>query len=498
MFCRLLPAIAILASLTGCAGGMGPCARTVCPGPDGCGRVSPRQIEGSVAVDRRAPEESLDTLPMSPVPRSHPKVGRLRGHGSLSIGTATRGFVVHGSHLPLEGAHHRILETQAARGLNCGTDDLVDGVLGAAKRVARDHPGAILTVGNIGRCGGGDIPWRVSHNSGRDIDLGFYLLGPDGEQYIPANLIPVNGNGIAMDNDVALRFDTSRNWKMIRALLTDQTLSVQWVFVASNLRERLLQHAQSMGEPAGLVARAAEVMAQPSRRFPHNDHFHVRIYCPQDDLFEGCRDSGSNRSWYHGDGGRATKRVAELTRLSRSPKPEVRAAAATVLGRMGQASVGPRLVRMLSDPNGRVAMNAAKGLSELGIRGVRAEVVRQIATHPDDEVAAVLFDALGTLPARLRTQAMVELLSVQRSLVRDLEVFRIVETARVRALDRLCLAKPTLAAPQLIKALGRPGIDVASIDARLRKLTGFEPDELAALDPIEVWKTWLSRQAAPL
>lgn len=483
--------------LAGCAGGFEACVRPVCPGPDGCGRVAIRASENLATGIRRAPEISLDTLPLTPVPRSHPKVGRLRGRGSLSIGTATHGFVVEDARLPLEGPHHRVLAVQAARGLNCGTDELVSGILRAAKLVARKHPGAILPVANMGRCGGGDICWSVSHNSGRDVDLGFYLVGPDGSQHVPDQLVVVGRDGTGMEGETPLRFDTARNWQVVRALLTDPNVSIQWMFVSRDLRKRLLDHAEATGESANLVARAAEVMAQPGRSRPHNDHFHVRIYCPKDDLFEGCRDSGSNRSWYRGDGGRAIRRAAELVRLSRSQVPEVRAAAATVLGRMGRASAGPLLLRLLSDPDRTVVLSAARALGELGVWSIRDRVVRQIAVHPDDVVAGLLFEALGTLPLRAWLQALGELLAVERPLVADMGVFRITEPARDRALDRLCLAGRSRATTPLIKALARPEVDIAAIDERLRELTGADPGETATGDPFGAWSAWANGQANP-
>lgn len=494
---RWWPILAVPVLLAGCAGGFGACVSPVCPGPDGCGRNAIRPPEGMAAGMRRLPEASADTLPLTPVPRSHPKVGRLRGRGSLSIGTATHGFVVGDAVLPLEGPHHRVLAVQATRGLNCGTDELVNGVLRAATRVARKHPGAILPVANMARCGGGDIPWSVSHNSGRDVDLGFYLLGPDGTQSIPDRLIVVGRDGTAMDGETPVRFDTARNWQVVRALLTDPRVSVQWVFVSRDLRKLLLDHAEAIGEPAGLVARATEVMAQPGRSRPHDDHFHVRIYCSKDDLFEGCRDSGSNRSWYRGDGGRAVRRVAELLRLSRSRDPEVRAAAATVLGRMGRASAGSHLLRLLADPDRAVALSAARALGELGVRRIRDRVVRQIADHPDDVVAGLLFEALGTLSWRVRLQALGELLAVERPLVADTGVFQIVEPTRDRALDRLCLAGRSRATSPLIEALARPGVDIAAIDGRLRELTGADPGETSPADPFGAWSAWSAGQAAP-
>lgn len=491
----LVPAIlGAVVLLAGCAGGVATRPRT-CPGPDGCGRIDPRPAEPALAADRRAVGVALDTLPLAPIPRAHPRVGRLHGRGSLSIGTATDGFVVDDARLPLRGPHHRVLDEHATRGMHCAVDELVAALTRAAAGVAKRHPGAVLPVGNLGRCGGGDVRWSVSHNSGRDADLGFYLKAPDGRQHLPRTLIPVDGNGIATDGEVRARFDPARNWRVVRELLTDRTIQVQWIFVSRGLRKRLLDHAAAVGEPPSLVARAAEVLAQPGRHRPHDDHFHVRIYCPKDDLYEGCRDTGTNRSWYRGDGGRADRRMAELGRLARSRDPEVRAAAATVLGRMGRPIAGPRLVRMLSDRDVRVARAAAAALGELGVAGVRDDVMRRIADHPDDQVAALLVASLGTLLPRARAQALGALLAVDRPLSGDLGVFQWSEPARVRALELLCLADRGRATDRLIEAIAQPGVDIAAIDARLRDLTGADPGESATADPAGAWAAWARQRA---
>jgi hypothetical protein len=50
----------------------------------------------------------------------------------------------------------------------------------------------------------------------------------------------------------------------------------------------LLDHARAIGEPEGLIDLAAASMSQPSDSAPHNDHMHVRIYCPPGE--PTCRD----------------------------------------------------------------------------------------------------------------------------------------------------------------------------------------------------------------
>jgi penicillin-insensitive murein endopeptidase len=58
------------------------------------------------------------------------------------------------------------------------------------------------------------------------------------------------------------------------------------------LAELLLDHARKIGEPADLLARARLALRQPGDSAPHNDHFHVRIYCSEADRAYGCIDRG--------------------------------------------------------------------------------------------------------------------------------------------------------------------------------------------------------------
>ena len=46
----------------------------------------------------------------------------------------------------------------------------------------------------------------------------------------------------------------------------------------------MLEYAISSGAPKSLVARAALILRQPGDSAPHDDHMHVRIFCPQNDL----------------------------------------------------------------------------------------------------------------------------------------------------------------------------------------------------------------------
>lgn len=480
-----------IAVVAGCAGSIpDPPPR---PGaePDIAGRPADAGIVGS---PRRGLETRLQGLPLPPVPREHPKVGRLTGKGSLAIGTTRDGFVVDCRPFPLEGPHHRVLARQAGRGTNCGTDEIVTALLRAAEAVAKRYPGAVLPVGNLSRAGGGDIPWSISHNAGRDADVGFYLVGPEGHQVVPDDLVRVDGSGRAEvarpdGRSESARLDVRRTWWFVRTLLTDPAIEVQWLFVARPIRRLLLEHATRLGESAALVAKAAEAMAQPRRALPHDDHLHVRIYCAPDDLYEGCRDAGSDRSWHLARPDRVEARVRELKGLLSSRSAATRAAAITVLGRMDRREFLPVFARSLSDRDPGVRLAAASALRETGVAGVEGAVVRAVGRGTDPTLVPVLLDALNrTLHGGHRLEVLASLLGVKHEFRLDRGVFEIRRTVAEFALEELEAGPPRKVVPVLVRALRRPGVDRAAVHRALTRLTAFEPG--SSEDPAPAWEAW--------
>jgi penicillin-insensitive murein endopeptidase len=164
-----------------------------------------------------------------------------------------------------------------------GMPGLVALVQRAAHRVAQRFPKSVLTVGDLSAREGGPLPGHHSHQSGRDVDLGFYTRNDRGRYVVPDKFVAFDGSGRASDRS-GLAFDDRRNWALVQSLLTDGRTSVRAVFVASWLRARLLKHAASTGAPRELLVRAQTALLQPPNAEPHDDHFHVRIACVRSQL----------------------------------------------------------------------------------------------------------------------------------------------------------------------------------------------------------------------
>jgi penicillin-insensitive murein endopeptidase len=235
--------------------------------------------------------------------------GLLTDGTSVSLGGTNRGVLRDAARLPFIGEGYTVPPTWRQRRSNYGTDELVGVVVQAARRVSREAPGAVLGVADLSRKGGGESPEHRSHHSGRDADLHFYSTDPSGTPLPPPRLRmePYGANGMGLgtetippeDETATLGpqrvFDKQRNWLLVRALVENRAAEVQWIFISTVLERKLLAYAQAANEPPAVIAHASQVMHQPLDSARHNDHIHVRIYCPPGDRALGCRDRAPAR-----------------------------------------------------------------------------------------------------------------------------------------------------------------------------------------------------------
>jgi penicillin-insensitive murein endopeptidase len=181
-------------------------------------------------------------------------------------------------------------ERHERRCLNFGTARLVRALARAAQTVQARHPGSPpLGVGDLSRAQGGPIaPYSKSHQSGRDADLAFYATNAKGAPVPASDLVHFDAAGRA-EKDRALTFDARRTWTLVEALLDDATIRVEWLFISQPLRALLLDEGKRQGASGTLLARAAQVLHQPSDAPPHADHLHLRILCTDEERRSGCR-----------------------------------------------------------------------------------------------------------------------------------------------------------------------------------------------------------------
>ena len=221
------------------------------------------------------------------------------GLRSRSLGFAWQGQLLRPMRAQ-ESEYIRHVGEYASNGRFFGTWELVQLLERAARRVAFRLPGSKLQIGELSGEAGGRIDGHRSHQSGRDVDIGFYVTLPDGTPAATYAFADFDRRGVGKPPNQYLRFDDARNWELVAKLLTDGEARVQFIFVADYLKHRLLDEARRRGASAAVIERAKTVLAQPAHGHPHRNHFHARIYCPPADRAV-CRERGPFWPWYPGE-----------------------------------------------------------------------------------------------------------------------------------------------------------------------------------------------------
>jgi penicillin-insensitive murein endopeptidase len=196
---------------------------------------------------------------------------------SLSVGAPNGGWQIRAKRLR-PSAQLRIQDKSVP--YSFGHPALVLMLHRTAKQIAHQSPGSVLLVGDLSREFGGPLSGHRSHQSGRDADVGFFVTDARGRPINSRRLVVFDAAGKARDGS-GVRFDDYRNWLLVQLWLEDDRAELEHVFVASHLRKRLLDFARARPAFRKYVADAAQFLRQPSNGLPHDDHFHIRIACPE-------------------------------------------------------------------------------------------------------------------------------------------------------------------------------------------------------------------------
>lgn len=233
---------------------------------------------------------------------------------SVSVGQAAGGRIHRPVQMPTRGTGYKVPKAWRERGNQWGTTELVETIERAALRVreqSRRQRRVTLGVADLSPKRGGKTMWHASHQSGRDVDLIFFAVDEQGRPLPPPDveMVCFDGDGLPFvprhmrtsgyeePTWAQRRFDDANNWALVEALLSDRSIRVQWIFVSNKLEQRLLRWAERHDRPRWVIEYGREVMKQPSARAPHDDHFHVRLYCSRADRELGCVDTGP--IWQH-------------------------------------------------------------------------------------------------------------------------------------------------------------------------------------------------------
>jgi penicillin-insensitive murein DD-endopeptidase len=180
-----------------------------------------------------------------------------------------------------------------------GRPRLVSALERIAAEVDQELPGGLLVIGDLGARRGGRIPGHASHRSGRDVDLLFYALTPAGAPLVSPGFVRYESDGLAIEPDSGdyLRLDVARQWLLVKKLVNDSELGVQFLFISKPLEALLMDYARARGEPLELQDRAQTLMLQPRDSLPHDDHLHLRIACSPAETQAGCSGGGPYWDW---------------------------------------------------------------------------------------------------------------------------------------------------------------------------------------------------------
>ncbi|MCM2303565.1 MAG: penicillin-insensitive murein endopeptidase [Elusimicrobia bacterium] len=166
---------------------------------------------------------------------------------------------------------------RAGRRTNWGTKPLVDGLRSiAAYMRGTGKAETDLAVGDISSASGGQLGGHASHQTGRDVDIGFYMTEAGSGKAVDAvNFVRFAGGRDGLSgsyNGRAVRFDAERNWLLIQAILAnpDPEFKPTHIFIAKHLEDAVL----AAGANSPDRARAAALMSY----WPgHDNHLHLRV-----------------------------------------------------------------------------------------------------------------------------------------------------------------------------------------------------------------------------
>jgi penicillin-insensitive murein endopeptidase len=300
--------------------------------------TAPLQTPDAAPISASAPKTLIELL-RSPEPLSGKEIvsaSRKRRAG-LSLGNTSVGRIHDAAQINRDGKHVAILPTHWDRDRGFGSASLVRLLQDAGAEVAKKHKGARLMLGDLSAKEGGKVSGHRSHQAGRDVDIVFFYQDAKGKPIPSESMLRVKADGSTANKNV--QFDPARNWTLVRAMIEHPEVEVQYIFGSRGVRALLLAEAARRGESADLIAKAEEMIRQPSDSAPHDDHFHVRVFCDRDERAEGCVNRGKLWPWanLHDDAAHA-RAHALLTDLPVMSEAEQRRAIAALVSLELQAA----------------------------------------------------------------------------------------------------------------------------------------------------------------
>ncbi|MDP3504378.1 MAG: penicillin-insensitive murein endopeptidase [Myxococcales bacterium] len=145
------------------------------------------------------------------------------------------------------------------------TQETADAIIGAANQLRAWFPdGAPVRVGQVSGPEGGFLPPHVTHQTGRDVDIGLFYPGPEPYRVKEREKV----------------MDVAMNWAFVKAVVMHG--DVQGILLDWRVQNVLYAYALKQGEDRDWLDslfKAPRALFHHARR--HRDHFHIRYLNPR-------------------------------------------------------------------------------------------------------------------------------------------------------------------------------------------------------------------------
>jgi len=182
--------------------------------------------------------------------------------GSMSVGAPNNGRLVSAMRVE-SNAYFDVVTTQAPY----GTEETLRYLEAAVRQVHAEFPDTPpVHVGDISREKGGHLSPHKSHQSGRDVDLGFFYR--DEHKWYRRG--------------TAQNLDLPRTWALLRALVTETDVEMVLLdrSISSLLEKYAAEHGESQAWLQQIFRGDASRPAIVRHARGHGTHLHIRFYNP--------------------------------------------------------------------------------------------------------------------------------------------------------------------------------------------------------------------------
>jgi penicillin-insensitive murein endopeptidase len=198
--------------------------------------------------------------------------------GSHAVGMVAEGKLYGASKIPMNGPSIAILGDHRDRHRGYTTKAMADLLTQTALSFRREHQRRVM-LGDLSSKEGGKISGHKSHQNGLDVDIALFYLNKKGKPTEATAFVSLNESGVSKDKK--LSFDALATWHFVLMLLEHPEVQVQYIFLYEPLCALVLEAGKAQGASNDLLERVDLILRQPKDASAHDDHMHLRIYCPK-------------------------------------------------------------------------------------------------------------------------------------------------------------------------------------------------------------------------